>query len=128
MKYIKTYEKLTKSEEEKVIDKIKSIVNEITYDQILALNNGQSIDDTPFDTELALIFQQDYIEDMYLDVTNWPKDLSLEDFKKIYSKLLEKAPITILAYLENDPTLYDDYLDDYLEVPEWIKKAGKYNL
>jgi hypothetical protein len=126
MKYIKTYEKITKLEEMLLIDKIKTVVTEATYPEYFIEDKGDFAD-TSFDTELALIQQKNYIKDIYDDIA-LPENISLIYFKKTYKKLLNDAYKTILKHLEDDPSLYSEYLDDYLEVPDWIKKAGKYNL
>ena len=126
MKYLKTFESLSKKDELKLIRKIKNAVVESSeYEE-----HELEFDTCPFYTELCIIHQKDYIDDFYSDITNLDiKNLSLKDFRIVYNKLLKKSEKIVLNYLEEQPELYAPYLDNYnLDIPDWIKKTKKYNL
>jgi len=92
MKHIKQYEELSKSDELKLMNQIKIVVDEITNDE----GTGDTkLDDCPFLTELNILHQKEYIDDIFWDITNWPKNLTLGEFSKAYNKLIKKSIETI---------------------------------
>lgn len=133
MKYLKYFEKLNKYQEADVIEIIRSTIDAYTFVDDYDMDHN-----CPFITELALIHQKEYIKELYYSLKDEASDddkelnVSLDDFTKIYNKLLKKAPEAILNYLLKQPELYKkykDYFDDYgLDIPDFIINANKYNL
>jgi len=133
MKYIKTFEKLNKYEEAGIIEIIKNEVDATTF-----IDDDTDIDDAncPFLTELALLHQKDYIDEIYDSVkiddahSLEMENVSLEDFTKVYNKLLKKAPKKIIDYLKKEPKWYKDWMNHYedLDIPEYIINANKFNI
>lgn len=129
MKYIKTFE--TKN---KIIDQILNKVCEYTYDEMeidKSLLDDFDIDDFPFKNEFAIIYQKDYISNIY-DNEEFYNNIDLNKFTKIYNNLLESSKDIIISSLKRNPSLYTEWkflLDECnLQIPEWIKSAYKYNL
>jgi len=142
MKYIKTFEKLNppsnilnRYKEASIIEVIKNTVDSISF-----VDDYNISTDCLFVIELALITQEDYIENIYYHLKYGmdqdPSDemyaVTLFDFTEIYNKLLKKAPETILNYIMEQPELYGKYkkyIDACdLDIPDWIITANKYNL
>lgn len=137
MKYIKAYENIwDKYKKAEIIRKIKDQVNEWTYDDInvdFQTDYGVDIDDCPFATELAIIHQRKYVNEL-CDILCDYKNTSevLEDFRKLYAELIEQSKQKIIDDLTKNPNLYSIWsfiLDKkYLNIPEWITTSSKYNL
>lgn len=100
---------------------------------LLKGENAENIDyDFPFPLEMILIHEREYVEDIYWG-TEWNiPNLTLGDFKWVYSKMLKEAKEKVETAIKEDPTIYsqwNDYFDyDILNIPEWIKQSDKYNL
>ena len=95
MKYIKTFESLTdKNIVRELESQIKEYVEEITYG-----TSSDGIDDCPFASELALVHQEDYIDDIYQSMKDEPAynkailigNIRLDEFTEVYNDLLQKA-------------------------------------
>ncbi len=136
---------------------IEEEVFECTFDMNIAINmpgyyNFDDIDECPFSVEIAIIHQKDYISDIFWKIWRYTSDpnldsvpdnddyittylhekVSLKDFFKVYNNLLQKSKTTILNSILNDPKLYDKWGDlidpKFVEIPDWIINARKYNL
>jgi len=132
MKYLKTFEKLLKPELDDIISQIKEYVEDATYDDD---DTFDDIEECPFAKEMAILHQQDYVDEIY-DSMSYRDDsytmynIKSDEFKKIYNDLLIEAREKILKYILKDPSLYSKWNVDYedLEIPDWIKTQSKYNL
>jgi hypothetical protein len=116
-------------DEESLINKIKDIINEISNDAYDDDDNELlNIDDCPFYTEINILYQQEYIEELYWDY-EWSENLTIGEFRRVYKKLISEAEKTIIKQLEDNPKLYDEYKDYiYIDVPDWIVQQNKYNI
>jgi hypothetical protein len=133
----KIFEKLSKSKLNDFIYSIKEYVTEITFDD--DFDADISYDECPYDNEIAVLHQQEYVDEIYeyfleeYDDYNFIENynISLEDFKKIYNDMIIKAKEKILKLLLKNPSLYSKYpVPDYegLEIPDWIRSHKKFNL
>lgn len=136
MKYLKTYEAVSKPVNDEVMSDIRDYVTALTYDEDLYSNPlYDDIDDCPFAEEMAILHQQDYIDEIFDDfVSDYGSEekyiVTLSEFRKIYKELLIKARKKIIDDLLENPSLYAKWEPDYsdLDIPEYIKNACKYNL
>ena len=107
MKYIKKYENIwDKYRKSEIIRRIEDQVCEWTYDDInvdFQNDYGIDIDECPFATELAIINQKDYVDDL---CENFNMEEYLEDFRKLYNELVEKSKQKIIDDLTKKPNLY----------------------
>lgn len=137
MKYIKTFEKLNKNIEAGIIEIIRNSVDEYTF-----VDDDDDLD-CPFLTEIALLHQKEFIEEIYDSVkensvhSEEMENITLKDFTEVYKKLLKKAPDTIIDGLNKEPKWYQEWMRNYeeLDIPDWIieeyevrKNSKKYNL
>lgn len=127
----KLFETLSKPLIAEIAEHIRDDAKEYTF-QNIDLGNLNDIDDCPFAAEIAIIHQKDYIDDIFWNSTDLPEDISLKDFTSVYNMLLQKAKTTILNSVMNNPKLYDDWEEwideDFVEIPDWVISASKYNL
>jgi len=121
MKYLKRFE--TEISEKDKIDKIEEYVMDLYLDY--ANDPGsKSIEDCPFVTELAILYQRDYIKDLYDD---WASDYiyrfeNFEDFKNLYTNMIKSAKEKLRKIVDDDPSLFK-YCEDCD-----IYDTNKYNL
>ena len=135
MKYLKTYESLTKDE---IVDKILSNLNEISEEE----EDYEDFFDCPFINELNLIHQKDYIEDIY-DLGH--NNISHYDFTTTYKELLDQAHKTIINIIMKKSKMFYKWkkyidasgisigydIDSGLSLLDWYelnKDTNKYNL
>ena len=137
MKYIKTYESITKNQKNDLIRNIIAYLDEITeYEEDDYYQHD--LDECPFINELNIIHQRESVDDIFYDVDDW--NVSLEDFKITYKELLEEAIIKITKIITKNPELYynwHNYIDGsgLINIPPELKEelkirnfAKKYNL
>jgi len=127
MKHLKTYESHTAggpllafSKDDSVETQTEHYVNDATYSDL----DDDGVE-TPIDTELAILHQQEFIDDIYdyLNADSWYNiDINLQDFREIYNEMIVKAKKAIFDF-----TGYD-YDKNYNEVFNYIKNIGNYNL
>ena len=112
MKYLKLFE--NKMLETEIIDFLEEITD----------NNW----DCPFADELMVIHEKEHVDSLF-----WSFDGAkgtLGEFRIIYSKMVKDAEKKIIEYLIEDPDLYfwvKNY-ETYIDIPDWIKQANKYNV
>ena len=142
MKYIKRYDsnkyvrpsiyELSFDKNSSLEEQIIDYVNDVTYNNYISYQND--IDECPFATEMAILHQQNYIDDLYVNLST-DSFYNIEKYKQIdfirkYNELIKKARKKIYDELKKDPSLYDKWPLDYegLDIPEYIKNASKYNV
>jgi len=123
MKYLKLFESYNDIQQ-KIIDALLENDDDVTLDEILNLDN------CPFEEELLLLHEREYIDEIFWNSS--VKGISLGEFKRVYNELLAEAPNKIIEKLKKKPELFLKYgeyvLNLGVDVPDWLVGASKYNL
>jgi len=126
MKYLKIFEKYSK-----IRNDIIKAVRDVDEGGPWMYDENEYFEDCPFENELLLLHQKEYIEDMYWN-SHMEWTISIGEFTKEYNLMIDEAKEKILSEILKNPQLYSKY-GEYIEnlgikLPGWMDQSNKYNL